>query len=324
MTNPDLTSSRHLGALIGLAVGDAVGTTIEFSKPGTFEPVTDMVGGGPFRLRPGEWTDDTSMALCLAASLVERGEFDPHDQMRRYLRWRDEGYMASNGRCFDIGGTVSDALQRFERTGDRFAGSTDKFSAGNGALMRLAPIPMAYAHAPERAIHLAGEMSRTTHGARESVDACRYYCGLMVGALNGVPKGELLTPLFTPVPGLWDREPLAVKIEEVARGSYLHREPPEEILGLGYVVKSLEAALWALPRGDGYADCVLKAVNLGHDADTTGAICGMLAGAIYGVEGIPPAWRQRLAKADEIEDLAGKLAGLSQRGISNSTHSTTG
>ncbi|MFU8816345.1 MAG: ADP-ribosylglycohydrolase family protein [Pseudomonadales bacterium] len=303
---------RHLGALLGLACGDAVGTTVEFAPPGSFEPVTDMLGGGPFRLAAGEWTDDTSMALCLAASLVQRGAFDATDQMKRYLRWRDSGYMSSNGRCFDIGGTVSDALQRFARSGDPVAGSTAADMAGNGSLMRLAPIPMAFAHDPRLAIDRAAEMSRTTHGAQQAVDACRYYCGLMVGALSGASKEALLAPMFAPEPGVWDHAPLEPAIEEIALGSFLQREPPE-IRGSGYVVQSLEAALWAFSRGDDFESCVLLAVNLGEDADTTGAICGQLAGAFYGASSIPPHWRERLVEAAMIEQLAAGLQALSSR-----------
>lgn len=301
--------SRHLGALLGLACGDAVGTTVEFCPPGSFDPVTDMVGGGPFRLAPGEWTDDTSMALCLAASLVQRGVFDAADQMKRYLRWRDTGYMSSNGRCFDIGGTVSDALQRFARTGEPLAGSTATDMAGNGSLMRLAPIPMAFAHDPQLAVARAAEMSRTTHGAQQAVDACRYYCGLMVGALNGATKDQLLGAKFAPLPGLWDEAPLAPAIEQIALGSFLRREPPD-IRGTGYVVQSLEAALWAFSRGDDFESCVLLAVNLGDDADTTGAICGQLAGAYYGAAGIPAHWRARLVEVAMIEQLAAGLQSL--------------
>ena len=128
------------GCLLGLAVGDAVGTTVEFRPRGTFEPLTDMVGGGPFGLRAGEWTDDTSMALCLATSLVERNGFDARDQMERYCRWADQGYLSSTGTCFDIGGTVASALQRFQYTGEPYSGSTNPYSAGNGCIMRLAPI----------------------------------------------------------------------------------------------------------------------------------------------------------------------------------------
>jgi len=135
---------RFRGCLVGLAVGDALGTSVEFQRRGTFEPITDMVGGGPFGLEPGEWTDDTSMALCLAASLVEKGTFDARDQMQRYCRWRDSGYQSSNGLCFDIGATVASALRRYGATDDPFAGSDDPETAGNGCIMRLAPVPMFY------------------------------------------------------------------------------------------------------------------------------------------------------------------------------------
>ena len=207
---------RYRGALLGLATGDALGTTLEFSRPGTFEPIDDMEGGGPFKLQPGDWTDDTSMALCLAESLIECGDFDPVDQLTRYVRWMREGYLSSNGVCFDIGGTVHAALDRFERSGEPWCGSTDERSAGNGSIMRLAPVPLFFAHAPETAIARSADSSRTTHGAKEAVDACRYMAGLIIGALQGKSKEELLAPLFTPVPGLWGREPLAPKVHAVA------------------------------------------------------------------------------------------------------------
>src|SRR5437879_921177 len=127
---PDI--DRFRGCLVGLAVGDALGTTVEFQPRGTFTPVHDLVGGGPFNLAPGEWTDDTSMALCLATSLVECATFDARDQMERYCHWRDEGYISSNGRCFDIGNTVAAALGRYRETGKPFAGSIDPKTAGNG------------------------------------------------------------------------------------------------------------------------------------------------------------------------------------------------
>ncbi len=135
--NDITTADRFRGCLLGLAAGDALGTTLEFAQPGSFQPINDMVGGGPFRLKPGQWTDDTSMALCLAASLIERGEFDAMDQMRRYVRWRDEGYLSSTGSCFDIGNTVASSLSSFIKTGEPYAGSSEAFSAGNGSLMRV-------------------------------------------------------------------------------------------------------------------------------------------------------------------------------------------
>ena len=176
---------HYRGSLLGLAVGDALGTTLEFKAPGIFQPVKDITGGGPFHLKPGQWTDDTSMALCLADSLIERKGFNPVDQLERYLRWYREGYLSSTGDCFDIGGTVSSALARFEKTHEPYCGSTDPHSAGNGSIMRLAPVPLFYANEPEEAIEKSGESSRTTHGAPTAVDACRYLGGLIVGAVNG-------------------------------------------------------------------------------------------------------------------------------------------
>jgi ADP-ribosyl-[dinitrogen reductase] hydrolase len=299
-------TDRYDGALLGLAAGDALGTTVEFRRPGTFEPVTDIVGGGPFNLEPGQWTDDTSMALCLAESLLERGGFDPVDQLQRYVRWFRHGHHSSTGRCFDIGNTVRDALTRFEDTGDPWSGSTDPHAAGNGSLMRVAPIPLFFLDVPEVAIARAADSSRTTHGAPEAVDACRYYCGLMIGALQGLSKEELVSPLFTPFASLWAQQPLAPKIEAIARGSFLRKEPPD-IQGSGYVVHSMEAALWAFARSTSFRDGALLAVNLGDDADTTGAIYGQLAGAFYGAEAIPAAWRARLARGDEITALAKSL-----------------
>ena len=172
-TGASALREHYRGALLGLTTGEALGTTLEFKAPGSFEPLGDLVGGGPFGLVPGESTDDTSMALCLAESLVARERFDPEDQMRRYLRWYREGYLSSNGRCFDIGATVSAALRRFEVQGNPVAGETAPRYGGNGSLMRLAPVPLAYVTDPEQAIRLAGAMSATTHGAPEPVDACR-------------------------------------------------------------------------------------------------------------------------------------------------------
>jgi ADP-ribosylglycohydrolase len=297
---------RYRGAMLGLAAGDALGTTLEFSPPGSFEPITDMVGGGPFGLQAGQWTDDTSMALCLAESLIECGEFDAVDQLARYVRWKRHGHHSSNGTCFDIGSTVMQALAKFERTSDPRSGSTADDTAGNGSIMRLAPVPLFFARDPEAAIARSADSSRTTHGATEAVDACRYLGGLIVGALQGRSKEDLLTPLFTPVPDLWSREPLTRRIFTVAAGSFLKRDPPF-IRGSGYVVSSLEAALWAFAKSTSFEHGALLAVNLGDDADTTGAVYGQIAGTYYGVENIPLRWRSRLAKVDTVESCAKRL-----------------
>ena len=297
---------RYRGSLLGLACADAVGTTLEFRPPGSFTPLTDMVGGGPFRLRPGEWTDDTSMALCLAESLIKRNGFDPADQMRRYLVWRDDGHLSSNGRCFDIGGTVSAALRRFEQNGDPFAGSTDRYSAGNGSIMRLAPVPLFFARDPANAIHLSGESSRTTHGAETCVAACRYLGGLIVGALQGVAKADLLVPNYSPTGTAWTDGELPAPIAAIAAGSFKTKNPPA-IRGTGYVVESLEAALWAFHRSESFAEGCLLAANLGDDADTTAAVYGQLAGAYYGVDGIPGHWRDQVAHRELITQFTDDL-----------------
>jgi ADP-ribosylglycohydrolase len=297
---------RYRGCLLGLATGDAVGTTLEFQAPGSFTPIDDMIGGGVFRLKAGEWTDDTSMALCLAASLVESGGFNARDQIERYIRWRDQGYMASNGWCFDIGGTVSTSLKQYERTNDPFAGPINPAQAGNGSIMRLAPVPLFYARDPHKAITLSGESSRTTHQTPSTIDACRYLGALIVGALQGRDKETLLAPHYSPVPGYWEQYPLCPEIAGIAAGSFKQSNPPA-IRGTGYVKDSLEAALWAFLHGDSFRDGCLLAVNLGNDADTTGAVYGQLAGAVYGETGIPPHWHARIAQREMIETLAKQL-----------------
>ncbi|MBE7212626.1 MAG: ADP-ribosylglycohydrolase family protein, partial [Gluconacetobacter diazotrophicus] len=264
--------ARCRGSLLGLAAGDALGTTLEFKAPGTFPPLADMVGGGPFRLGPGQWTDDTSMALCLGESLLACKGFDARDQMERYCRWWSAGYMSSTGTCFDIGVTVRNALERYRRTQNPLAGSTDPFTAGNGSLMRLAPVPLFFARAGTRAaVARAAESSRTTHGAAAAVDACRYLAALIVGALAGASKEELLSPGYAPAdaPDLWTDAPLDPAVDAVAAGSFCTK-PDAAVHGTGYVVASLEAALWAFARGGSFEEGALLAVNLGDDADTTG------------------------------------------------------
>ena len=259
------TRDRFLGCLLGLAVGDAVGTTLEFKPRGSFKPITDMTGGGPFHLEPGQWTDDTSMALCLASSLVERGEFDPTDQMARYVRWKDEGYWSSNGHCFDIGNATGAALARFKRTRDPFSGSADPRSAGNGSIMRLAPVPMFFAADMAKAVHYSAESSRTTHAAAECLDACRLFGAMLVRALNGFAREDVLLGDVKTLSG-------SPAIEAIARGDY-RAKGETAISGSGYVVKSLEAALWCFDQTESYEQAVRRAANLGDDADTTAAVC---------------------------------------------------
>lgn len=295
-----MSSERAVGALVGLAAGDAVGTTLEFEPPGSFEPISDMVGGGPFRLRAGQWTDDTSMAMCLAESILDTGELHPDDQLRRYSAWRNDGYWSSTGQCFDIGDTTARALSRWERDGSVTDASVDQESAANGSLMRLAPVPIRWWLDPAEAAERSAESSRTTHPADRPVDACRLHGAMIAALIGGAHIDEVLDS------GFWTGPELDSEVAAVAKGSWRGKEPPE-IRGTGFVVAALEAAIWAVAGADGFSDAVLRAANLGDDADTTAAIAGQLAGAHWGVEGIPPAWRENLAEIDRITAMAAEL-----------------
>ncbi len=295
----DSEQSRFRGCLLGLACGDAVGTTVEFERRGTFRPVTDMTGGGPFNLKPGEWTDDTSMALCLAASLVELGQFNAKDQMRRYCEWMNNGYMSSNGRCFDIGLTTGQALHHFQKTGEPFCGSTRKDSAGNGCLMRLAPVPLFFYPNRDESIAMSGQSAMTTHGAPECVEASRLFGAMLFMALSGANKEDIALKH-----GVTDSE--SEGIAAIASGHYQQKRI-NQIRGSGYVVESLEAALWCFWHTHTFKAAILQAANLGEDADTTAAICGQIAGAYYGESGLPKHWKKRLAMKDEITLLADQL-----------------
>ncbi|MES2538258.1 MAG: ADP-ribosylglycohydrolase family protein [Pseudomonadota bacterium] len=299
--------NRFRGSLLGLATGDAVGTTVEFRPRGTFPPVTGMTGGGPFSLKKGQWTDDTSMALCIATSLVECQGFDPRDQMERYCRWMNEGYLSSNGSCFDIGATVEDALSNYKESGDPYSGSPDPHAAGNGCIMRLAPIPMFFHPDRDAAIEKSGQSARTTHGAQECIDASRLFGAILFQALSGADKetilyGHGLTEMTSP------------SVKSLARGDYRSKQE-NDIRGTGYVIDSLEAALWCFAQTDTFEAAILRAANLGDDADTTAAICGQVAGAYYGEAGIPRSWLRALVMADEIRTLADQLCGPA--GITN-------
>ncbi len=289
---------RYQGCLLGLAVGDAIGTTVEFMDRGSFPPVTDMVGGGPFDLEAGQWTDDTSMALCLAHSLIHCDGFDASDQMNRYCNWWQYGYMSSTGECFDIGMTVSGALARYMETKNSFAGSIDPFSAGNGSLMRLAPIALFYGQDMDLLLKYAAESSRTTHGTAECIDACRYFAAVLRVALFAQTKSEVINSnLYSPE---------TEKVKTIAIGEYVNKSMGK-IKGSGYVIESLEAALWCFANTDSYDEAVLLAANLGDDADTTAAICGQVAGAYYGIKGIRESWLEKLVMREELMELSIKL-----------------
>ena len=271
MTTPGSTEDRAIGALLGLAVGDAVGTTLEFTARDTQPPLTDMVGGGPFDLQPGQWTDDTAMALALGHSLAAGDAFDAEDCMTRFVSWYRSGTYSCTGECFDIGGATRAALMRFERDGNPYAGSNHPESAGNGSLMRLSPVAVWGARRGEdKVAEVARLQSSLTHDAAECVSACEGFAVLTSRAILGLSRPEVLTPFaFDGLP----------RIAEVFAGSW-HEKPRDQIKSSGYVVHSLEAALWSVGNSSSFEEAILLAANLGDDADTVAAITGQLAGAL--------------------------------------------
>lgn len=288
---------RAIAAMVGLAVGDAIGTTLEFKPRDSYPLLSDMIGRGPFRLEPGQWTDDTSMALALMDSLIKVGELDEIDLMDRFTRWHDKGEYSATGRCFDIGLTTRQALARWKQTGNPIAGSTAPNTAGNGSLMRLAPVAIRYWQDREQLRDVAARQSRTTHGAPEAVDGCAAYAEVLADAIEGRPRSDVLRHR---------RGSYAGDIAPIMAGSWRGKQR-SYVRSSGYVAHSLEAALWCVGRTGSFEEAVLLAANLGDDADTTAAITGQLAGALYGMEGIPARWRAAISWSARMADMAGEL-----------------
>ena len=298
--------SRARGALVGLAVGDAVGTTNEFKVASTFEPITDMVGGGPFLLKPGQWTDDTSMALCLADSLLANGHYDSFDVMERYQRWFSKGYRSSTDRCFDIGGQVRAALFDFEHE-QRVPVTAERSNrAGNGAIMRLAPVVIAgFEHREIREIVVtAGLSARETHYSVEAEAGTEVFAALLVGALLGwAPEHIINVGWASTGPAFDEMAARVISTDPAERASW-------ESETSGYIVHGLRLAVHGLLDFGSFDEAVLAIANMGGDADTNAAIYGQLGGAYFGVEAIPASWRSTLYQGEEIDELARALVDL--------------
>jgi len=296
---------RAMGALLGLAVGDALGTTLEFRSRDEGARLVDITGGGPFQLQPGCWTDDTAMALALADSLLESESLDCRDLMDRFVAWWRNGEYSCTGRCFDIGITTRTALERYRQTGDPLAGSTDPNTAGNGSLMRLAPVALRFWNNRDGLDHAAAQQSRTTHAAEEAVDGCSAFADLLADAISGKPRRDVLAPRsFVGAPA----------IARIVRGSW-RGCARQDIRSSGYVVHTLEAAIWSVARTANFRNAVLLAANLADDADTVAAVTGQLAGAVYGLSGIPKQWVDRIAWRDRLLETAQNLSELGHREV---------
>jgi len=305
-----MNQDRAAGAMFGLAVGDAMGMPIEFRPRGKFEPVTEFRAGGPFKLQAGQWTDDTAMSLCIASSLIECNGFDAAHQMKQYSRWIDDGYLSCTGKAVGIGQTILKAMIRYHKTQDPIQGDTNPRRSGNGCIMRLAPVPIYYSHNAELAIHNSIQSATTTHGSEMCLQTTGFFGGMLWGALNGVSKEELLSGNYSPVKDYCKQHPLCGELLSLTRGDYKAKQETE-VDSTGFVIDALEAALWSFYQTDTFAGGLLKAVNLGGDADTVGAIYGQLAGAYYGFEAIPTVWIQGLSSNEKIRTICDELISFS-------------
>lgn len=294
---------RCKGAFVGLAIGDALGTTNEFCRPEEVTPIDDIIGGGPFNLLPGEWTDDTSMALCLAQSIIDKQGVDLKDQLEKYTKWLKDGYMSSTGVCFDIGSATYKAINNFNDTGDFFSGDTNPDTSGNGSIMRLAPSIIPYVCDPEKAINSAIFQGLTTHGTVICKEACALMAHIMLECIHHDEDNskEYILPFLA---YLKYNEP---DIQKIAMGDYLRKEKSAVFHHGGYAASSLNFAIWCFHNTESFKDCVLLAANAGGDSDTNAAIAGQIAGSYYGYSSIPYEWLEKLYMHDEIVDMTHKL-----------------
>lgn len=288
------------GLLLGLAVGDAVGTTLEFQPRDKYK-IDDMPGGGPFNLSAGEWTDDTSMALCLAETYINRGFCDTDFFREKLIDWYKNGHNSSNGTCFDIGNATRFALEQVICNGPDWVGNTSPDSAGNAALIRHAPVAIFRRKSFIDGWRDASIQSMATHSAPESINACQFFNIVLHYLLNGYSKEEAFSP---------HKMSALVRILIINAGEYKSKSR-DQIRSTGYVIDTLEAALWAVWHTDNFKDAILLAANLADDADSVAATAGQLAGALYGFSGIPKEWRDKIVYKDKIIDFAEKIFTLS-------------
>jgi ADP-ribosylglycohydrolase len=293
---------RFQGALVGLAVGDALAAHTQFRKPGTFAAVGDLLGGGPFDQPRGAWTDDTAMALLLAESLLEREGFDAHDQVHRYVRWQREGYGSANGQCVGISANVTRALATAQYKRQPFAGSHDPEQLDKDPLSRIAPVAMYFFADASTAVAKAAESARITAQAPLVLDCVRLLAAMVHLALSGRDKASLMHPPRD----LWATANTRPEVLALYDGAYAHRMPPD-ITGGGGIFQALEAALWAFHRTETFREGALLAANLGRDSDVVAAAYGQIAGAYHGVSAIPGIWRNSLMKQEVVIDSADRL-----------------
>lgn len=293
---------KKLGTLVGLAVGDAMGAPYEFLDKSRYTPTKEYNTGGVHNVALGEWTDDTSMALCLAQSLIDSRGFDAKDQMEKYLKWYTEGYMCTRPRCFDIGNSTAKSIIDFELNRNIFSKVTRNDESGNGTIMRLAPIPMLYSFDSDLKSY-AKISSKTTHNSFEAGICAELLAGIinrcyMTKRDNFLSKDDVLS-------GLGDK----TFIENAKQ--------MKETIPTGYCIDTLEVAIRGFYNFDNFIDGLMYCISLGEDTDTVGAVYGQIAGAYYGLSGIPDYYKENLMQCDKILDIGNKLVDLSESNESN-------
>jgi len=270
---------RQLGAMFGLAVGDALGAPVEFNARDTFEPITTMVPGGYFDLPAGAWTDDTAMSLALFFSLQACGNLNAEHLLTEFYEWFGTGKYSSTGRAVGLGQNTFWVLSEFKRKGTLIAGRQNNKSDGNGSLMRLAPVPIMFVDDRDKALRIAVDQSRTTHASNPAAEACFYACHILIDLLRGEQWRDAIR-----------HAPQGLNALENVASLDWKTKSRDEISSSGYVVHTLEAALWCVETTNSFDEAVLVAANLGDDADTVAAVTGQFAGACYGYTSINPHW----------------------------------
>ena len=294
---------RFLGAIVGLAVGDALAAATQFRKVGSFTPVGDVLGGGPYELPRGAWSDDTAMALCLADSLVVRGGSVPEDQLERYVRWKTRGYLSATGQCVGITASTAKALARVQWRKQSFAASHDPAQSDPEALSRVAPAVLHGFGDPELALMQVRDATRVTSQSPVVLDGCRLLGAMLLAALQGESKDRLLAPAGK----FLGKAPLRAEVAALmadpkATQVLASRHPAGDT-----ITAALAVARLALAHTSSFRDGALYAVNAGGNSDVVGAVFGQVAGAHYGYAAIPQSWREALVQRAAIEGLADKL-----------------
>ena len=298
--------------LYGIAVGDALGVPVEFKSRNTIaqNPVTDMIGWGTYNLPPGTFSDDSSLAFCLAEALTQK--FSLLQIGNNFIQWLYHNYWTARGNVFDVGNATSKAIRLLnEGCPPELAGGTDDSDNGNGSLMRILPLII---YTKDKTIEERYEITKLvssiTHGHIRSVIACFYYLEFARLIINGVDKFIAYTSLQLEIPNflnsrLINQDEINL-FDRLLKGN-IYELSENDIQSSGYVLHTLEASLWSILTTSSFKEATLRAVNLGNDSDTTGAVCGGLAGLIYGFESIPISWLKQTARKDDIDNLAERL-----------------